>query len=203
MRKYSLILCAAVIVAVPAGASAQTAPTQEAAPLTLQGAIDMAQQKGPLAEVARNSRDAARLRNDAFNARLLPQLFLSGNAANLNRGINPITLPDGSTQFIGQAQNQSSLQAGFSQAIPLTGGTISISSMISRIDQFATSRTPYDRFYQTSPVVIGLQQDLFKPRNVVWNKRTQSLSASVAFWVDSSISCLRLPATSSILPVAR
>ena len=35
----------------------------------------------------------------------------SGDAANLNHGINPITLPDGSTQFIGQAQNQSSLQA--------------------------------------------------------------------------------------------
>ncbi|HEX6695052.1 MAG TPA: TolC family protein [Longimicrobiales bacterium] len=177
MRRYSLILCTAALSSLPAAVSAQ-APA--APPLTLQAAIDMAQQNGPLADVARNSRDAARLRNDAFNARLLPQLFLSGNAANLNRGINPITLPDGSTQFIGQAQNQSSLQAGFSQAIPLTGGTISVSSMISRIDQFATSATPYDRRYQTSPVVIGIQQDLFKPRNIVWNRRAQSLAASVA-----------------------
>ncbi len=71
----------------------------------------MAQQQGPLAQVARSTRDAARYRDDAFNARLLPQLFLSGNAANLNHGINPITLPDGSTQFVGQSQNQSTFAA--------------------------------------------------------------------------------------------
>ena len=34
-------------------------------------------------------------------------------SANLNHGINPITLPDGSTQYIGQSQNQSSLTLGF------------------------------------------------------------------------------------------
>jgi len=56
----------------------------------------MAQAQGPAAQIARSSRDAARYRDDAFNSRLMPQLFLRGDAANLNRGINPITLPDGS-----------------------------------------------------------------------------------------------------------
>lgn len=137
----------------------------------------MAQKQGPAAQVARSTRDQARYSNDAFNARLLPQLFLSGDAANLNHGINPITLPDGSTQFIGQAQNQSSLTMGFSQQIPLTGGTISVGSQISRIDEFGTTNS---RLYQTSPVVLTVTQDLFKPRNIVWNERTQSLTASVA-----------------------
>ena len=54
--------------------------------LTLQDAIQRAQQQGPAAQVARSTRDAARCRDDAFNARLLPQLFLTGDAANLNRG---------------------------------------------------------------------------------------------------------------------
>lgn len=137
----------------------------------------MAQQQGPLAQIARSTRDAARYRDDAFNARLLPQLFLSGNAANLNHGINPITLPDGSTQFIGQSQNQSTLGIGFSQAIPLTGGTVSVGSQVTRIDQFGTANS---QFYQTSPVVVSLQQDLFKPRAIVWDKRLQSLNATVA-----------------------
>ena len=145
--------------------------------LTLQDAIRMAQQQGPSAQIARSTRDAAKWRDDAFNARLLPQLFLTGNAANLNHGINPITLPDGSTQFVGQSQNQSSLSLGFSQQIPLTGGTVSIGSQVSRIDQFGTNNS---QFYQTSPVVVSLQQDLFKPRAIVWDKRLQSLNAVVA-----------------------
>jgi outer membrane protein TolC len=161
-------------IALPAMLGAQTSAPRT---LTLQDAIAMAQQQGPLAQVARSTRDVARWRDKAFNARLLPQLFLQGDAANLNHGINPITLPDGSTQFIGQAQNQSTLSLGFSQAIPLTGGTISVGSAVSRIDQFGDRNT---RFYQTSPVVVSLRQDLFRPRAVVWDERVQSLSARVA-----------------------
>ena len=164
-----LILLAVIL---PLAASAQAAQT-----LTLQDAIRMAQQQGPSAQIARSTRDAAKWRDDAFNARLLPQLFLTGNAANLNHGINPITLPDGSTQFVGQSQNQSSLSLGFSQQIPLTGGTVSIGSQVSRIDQFGSNNS---QFYQTSPVVVSLQQDLFKPRAIVWDKRLQSLNAVVA-----------------------
>ena len=113
-------------------AGAQGTPLAAAKPLTLTDAIAMGQQRGDQAEGARASRDFARFRNDAFNARLRPQLFLSGNAANLNHGINPITAPDGSTEFVGQSQNQSTMQLGFSQAIPLTGGTITVGSAISR-----------------------------------------------------------------------
>ncbi|HEX8943303.1 MAG TPA: TolC family protein [Gemmatimonadaceae bacterium] len=150
---------------------------QSAQTLTLQDAISMAQRQGPAAQIARSQRDAARWRDHAFNARLLPQLFLTGNAANLNHGINPITLPDGSTQFIGQSQNQSSFELGFAQRVPLTGGTISVGSGISRIDQFGPQNT---KLWQTSPVVITLQQDVFKPRAVVWDERVQSLTAAVA-----------------------
>jgi outer membrane protein TolC len=175
MRPRHLALL--LVLACPLRLGAQAAPAQDAKPLTLQDAIEMAQQQGPLAQVARSSRDVARWRDRAFNARLLPQLFLRGDAANLNHGINPITLPDGSTQFIGQSQNQSSLTLGFSQAIPLTGGVISVGSQVSRIDLFGADGRKY---YQTSPVVVSLQQDLFRPRTVVWDERVQSVSARVA-----------------------
>jgi outer membrane protein TolC len=146
-------------------------------PLTLQDAIAMAQSLGPSAQVARSARDVARYRNDAFNARLLPQLILNGNAANLNHGINPVTQQDGSTLFVGQAQNQSTLSAGFSQPIPLTGGTITVGSAVSRIDEFGATSS---KIYQTSPFIVSLQQDLFKPRQIIWDERVQSLSAIVA-----------------------
>ncbi len=153
------------------------AQTVNPRPLTLQDAISMAQQQGPLAQMARSTRDAARWQDRAFNSRLLPQLFLSGTAANLNHGINQVPQPDGTSQYIGQSQNLSSFQIGFSQRVPLTGGLVSVGSQISRFDQFGDNNR---RLYQTSPVVVSLQQDLFRPRTVVWDERVQSLSASVA-----------------------
>src|SRR5262249_28875693 len=128
--------CAILLAFVAQTGGAQSAPTSAGKPLSLLDAIAMGQQRGDQAEQAPWSRDLGRFRNDAFNARLRPQLFLSGNAANLNHGITSITAPDGSTAFVGQSQNQSSMQLGFSQAIPLTGGTITVGSAVSRIDEF-------------------------------------------------------------------
>ena len=145
--------------------------------LTLQDAIRMAQEQGPQAQIARSTRDAARWQDDAFNSRLLPQLFLRGNVANLNHGINPVVLGDGTTQFLAQSQNQSSVGIGFRQQMPLTGGTIEVQSLVTRYDQFGDDKRKY---YQTSPVVVSLTQDIFRPREIVWDKRVQSLSATVA-----------------------
>jgi outer membrane protein TolC len=169
------------LIIAPALLAAQQAPSAQPASattaLTLQDAIAMAQHQGPAAIAARSTRDAARSRNQAFNAGLLPQVTLSGDAANLNHGINAITLPDGQTQFIGQAQNQSSLGIAVAQKIPLTGGTLSLGSQMSRIDLFGDSSS---RYYSTTPVFLAIQQDIFKPRTLVWNERIQSQQAVVA-----------------------
>jgi outer membrane protein TolC len=169
MRRLSVLL-----LALPALLRAQDASR---ALLTLQDAIRMAQQRGPSAQIARSVRDAAHWRDDAFNARLLPQLLLSGNIANLNHGITAVTLPDGSIQFVGQSQNQSSLTLGFSQQIPLTGGTVFVGSQLTRLNEYGTQSS---QLYQSSPVVVSLKQDLFRPRAIVWDKRVQSLTATVA-----------------------
>lgn len=167
-------LLALAAIAVMPGIVQGQAPVK---PLTLQDAIAMAQERSPSAQVARHVRDAARYRNNAFNARLLPQLFVRGDAADVTRGINAIGQPDGSTNYVSQSQNRSTLSAGFSQAIPLTGGTISVGSAVERLDVFGTvGKTSY----QTTPLQISLSQTLFQPRTVVWNERIQDLSASVA-----------------------
>ena len=151
--------------------------SQQPRALTLEEAIDLAQRQGPLAQVARSTRDMMRWRDQAFNSRLLPQIYLSGNAANLDRSINPITLPDGSVNFVSQATNQSSLGLTIAQKIPLTGGTLSVGSQLSRIDLFGDQTNKY---WQTTPVVVRLQQDLFRPRTLVWDEKVQSLSSNVA-----------------------
>ena len=169
----------AAALACPLGAQtpAPRSTARQVQSLTLQEAIAMGQQRGPAAEIARNVRDAARDRNDGFNARLLPQVVLQGQAANLNHSINPITLPDGSIQYIGQAQNQSTLGLSVQQSIPVTGSVLSVSTQMSRLDLFGDQTS---RLYSTTPVLLTLQQDLFKPRTLVWNEKIQSLNASVA-----------------------
>ena len=107
MRLSSLVLVALL-------APLSRCPPQRAGAktLTLQDAIDMAQQQGPAAQVARSTRDAARWRDDAFNARLLPQLFLHGQRGEPQpRHQSRHRSPTASTQFIGQSQNQSSFAA--------------------------------------------------------------------------------------------
>ena len=146
-------------------------------PLTLQEAISMAQKQGPSAQVARSVRDAARARNDAFNAGLLPQVMLQGNAANLTHGINAVQQNDGSIAYRNQSQNTSTLGLAVAQKIPLTGGTLAFGSEASRFDAFGDN---VDRQYSTTPFFIRLEQDLFKPRNLVWDEKLQSLNAGVA-----------------------
>jgi len=153
------------------------APLAAQQPLTLQDAILMAQKQGPSAQIARSVRDGARLRNDAFNAGLLPQVGLVGDAAKLTHGINPVAQPDGSIQYLSLAQNTSTLGLAVAQKIPLTGGTLALGTEASRFDAFGDR---VDRQYSTTPFYIELQQDLFKPRNLVWDEKLQSLNAVVA-----------------------
>jgi outer membrane protein TolC len=156
---------------------AVAAPLAAQQPITLQQAIDMAQKQGPSAQVARSVRDAARSRNDAFNAGLLPQVMLTGDAAKLTHGINPVVQNDGSIQYLNLAQNTSTIGLAVAQKIPLTGGTLAFGTEASRFDAFGDR---VDRQYSTTPFYIELQQDLFKPRDLVWDEKLQSLNAVVA-----------------------
>jgi outer membrane protein TolC len=96
---------------------------------------------------------------------------------NLDRGINPITLPNGATEFIRQNQNESTVGLNLSQPLPWTGSVITVGSQLSRIDLFGDQPIS---FWQTTPFVIGLQQDLFRPRALLWDRRQQEVNASLA-----------------------
>lgn len=158
----------------PTGAS----PTPSSgAPLTLQQAIALAQGRGLSAASARSARDAARWRDRAFEARFLPQLSLQARPANLNRGFTPVLGSSGETRFVSQSDNQSQFALALSQALPWTGGTVSIGSELRRVDIFGDNRA---QTWQTTPLLIGVRQSIFKPRTLVWDAAEQDLGASIA-----------------------
>jgi outer membrane protein TolC len=145
--------------------------------LTLQEGIALAQDRGAAARAARSTRDAARWRDRAFGARLFPQLALTGEAISLDRAINAVPQDDGTTFFIRQSQNVSALNLQLSQRLPFTDGQFFVSSGLSRIDLFGDQTT---RYWRSTPVLVGLTQQIFRPRALVWDRREQALVATAA-----------------------
>lgn len=146
-------------------------------PLTLQDAIARARAEGLQARAARAARDAARRRQGAFNARLLPQLSLRGTLPSYNRSIIPVVQPDGSTLFRAQQQTSTSLAMTLSQQLPVTGGDLFISSSLSRL---ALSGQQSLDTWSSTPVLIGLRQDIFRPNTAGWDRREAGVEEELA-----------------------
>ncbi len=184
------LLAAVAAVASTLGAQAPVAQTRPAAPapapappalaagVTLDAAVARALAQGPSARIARSALEAARSRDRAFQARLLPQLSLSGNLPNFNRAISPIVQPDGTIRYVGQRLTTSSALLTASQPLPLTGGQLFVTSGLERTDVSGDRGTA--RLYQSSPVIVGIRQQLFRPNVLAWNAREQDLQLSIA-----------------------
>lgn len=158
------------------GTARATSPAA-GAPLTLDQVIDRAQREGHSTLAARHLLEAARLRYDGFGANLLPRVSLSGNAPSYNKSISPVIQPDGSTSFIPRGEMETSLNLIMSQQIPFLGARVYASSALNRIDPLSAGNPQY---WQSSPLLVGVELDLFRPRTLVWDGMEQELRLEVA-----------------------
>ncbi len=173
LRPRALLAACALLATIAAGPLA----AQDPEPFTLQDAITRAQADGFQARAARAARGAARRRRSAFSARQLPQLSLSGTLPSYNRSIIPVLQPDGSTLFRAQQQTSTSLSMTLSQQLPVTGGDFFISSSLSRL---ALSGQQSVETWSSTPVLIGLRQDIFRPNTVGWDRRESGIEEELA-----------------------
>jgi len=158
----------------PAPLAAQ-APASAA--ITLTEAIALAQQRGHQARAARATREAARYRHRAYRSGLLPQLFLGGTVPSYNKSIIPVLQDSGNTVFVPQQQTDASLTLTLSQNVPITGGDLFVSSSLAR-GLSVVGATKSERWYST-PVSVGLRQDLFRPNTAAWNGREDAVRAEL------------------------
>jgi outer membrane protein TolC len=156
---------------------AAAAPVRAQQPMTLQQAIEIAQKQGLQARAVLDTREAARWRDRAFNARLMPQLSLTGTLPNYERAIVPVIQPDGSTQFKPRRETTSELGMTLQQPLPFTGGFMFVTSGLSRVDVGGDQSS---RLYSSTPVTVGLRQDIFRPNALRWDSREQDLRAVAA-----------------------
>src|SRR5438874_1118038 len=168
MPLRTVFACLACATALPLRGRAQQ-------PLTLQEAVALAQERGLDAQAARAARDAGRYRYQAFRARLLPQLSLGGlglPSYTYNRSVVPVVQPDGSTLFRYQDQTNAGMSLTLSQKLPVTGGDLFVSSSLARV---TVTGSPGIQTWSSTPVVVGLQQDLLRPNVAGWDRREQAV----------------------------
>lgn len=165
MKLYCIIALSLLLR--PETAAAQQ---EELMTLSLQQAIEIAQENSPEAQAARHTYRAAYWNYRFFRANYLPSVTLTSSPT-LNREINKITQPDGTNQFIQQDQLSTDLSLKINQNIWFTGGSLFVKSTTQRIDEFEDNHTAYN----TQPVVIGYEQQLFGYNSLKWDRRIEPL----------------------------
>ena len=94
-----------------------------------------------------------------------------------NKSISPVIQPDGSTLFVPRGEMEGSANLTLSQPIPALGARLFASSALNRIEPLSDAGV---RYWQSSPLLVGVEVDLFRPRTLVWDKLEQSLTLEAA-----------------------
>lgn len=139
--------------------------------LTMSQVIRMAQESSPQAVQARNTFESAWLSYRSYRASMLPTLSLSSSPS-LNRSTNYVTLPDGSELFARSNSMRNNVSLDLSQNVWFTGGTISLSSNLSRLDQLGENPT---HSYYSQPLQLSFSQSLNGYNSFKWSRKTEPI----------------------------
>ena len=138
--------------------------------LTMAEAIRMAQEQSAEAQSARHQLAAAEWSYRYHKANYRPSVTLS-SSPNLNRQLNSITQPDGTSEFLRQNQLSTNMSLSITQNIALTGGSFFVTSSLRRQDEFQN----HFHAYSSTPFVVGYQQNLLGYNSLKWDLRTEPL----------------------------
>ncbi len=103
-----------------------------------------------------------------FKIRALPTASMAISVPNLNNSILAVTQPDGSDKFVNRFSANTNVSMHISQLIPFTGGTITMSSYITRLDNFNPARNVS---YNLNLFNISYSQNLLGMNSYKWDKR--------------------------------
>jgi outer membrane protein len=173
----SVCACSLAIAPLQAQGATQISGTTQpgSAALTLQQAIDVAQRNGHQARAAVSTRDAARARDRAFDARLLPQFSLAGNVPVYTRSIIGVIQPDGSTLYRPLEETRSDINMVVQQQVPFTGATLSMSSRLNKREGNSVPET-----WNSTPFSVSLSQPIMRSNRIGWDREVNGLQADVA-----------------------
>ncbi|QSB25686.1 TolC family protein [Flavobacterium sp. CLA17] len=109
--------------------------------------------------------------NDLFNKGFLPEVSLNFSFPSYNRSITEITQPDGTYAFKESNSANSKVSLSVSQKIPFTGGKLTISNSLNRLDLFGDTQNSTS--YSASWLGFNLSQPLTFFNAMKWDKKIQ------------------------------
>lgn len=151
-------------------ATLTVAPMRAQIHLDMEDVVALAQDHSISAMSNRNMFASAYWSYRSYKAELLPSLNLSAGLANFNRSL--VQLQDYNTGAISYRANytmNNDATLYFSQNIPWTGGTVSLSTSLSRLDQYSPARLTT---YYAQPVYLSYAQSLWGYNRFKWSRKT-------------------------------
>lgn len=103
-----------------------------------------------------------------FDIETLPKVVLSATLPNLINSISPVTLSDGSERFVNRFYSTANVGLNMSQLVPFTGGTLSLSSALSRLDNY---RPDQDKSYNLNMLNFSYNQKISGYNQYKWKKK--------------------------------
>lgn len=161
MRRLSISIIAAVAMLLVSGLS-------HAQSMTLNDAVETARRQSVTALAARSAFISDYWSYRAYKASLLPSLSLYGNLASFDRSLRLLqNYETGEMVYTNNYNMQNSLGLALTQNVSLTGGTMSLYSDLSRIDQFGLGGV---KTWYSQPVTFSYAQPLFAYNRFKWDR---------------------------------
>ena len=140
--------------------------------LSLDEAINIAQSNSVRARISRFTLMSSYWDFRSFKAELLPSLNASSGLGNYNRSLVEVRDPvTGQVSYVDNNSLSNNLNVSIDQNIPFLGSSLSLTSSLSRLDQFY-----YDeKTYNSNPLTLNYKQPLRAYNSLKWRKKTAPL----------------------------
>lgn len=107
----------------------------------------------------------------SYKASRLPSFYLYGDIINFDRSLTLLqNYEDGSLNYVSTNNIQNSIGVQMRQNITFTGGTLSVYSDLSRIDQFGNAK---NLTWYSQPITVSYYQPLFTYNQFKWDKKIE------------------------------
>ena len=123
--------------------------------LTLDEVVELARSESPSMKLAETRLNNTYWQYRSYQADFKPQIQLNATLPNVNRSIDPVTLPDGREDFISRALMRNSVNVSLSQPIVATGGQVFVTTGLRRLDVFKTDFNDGSVSYLSTPISVG------------------------------------------------
>lgn len=127
-------------------------------------------------EILKSDSLIARYNDKIFRIKVLPKLNLSATLPNFNNSIAPVTLSDGSEKYIDRFYSSANVGVSISQLVPFTGGTLSLSSTLNRLDNFNPDR---NQSYSLTLLNFSYNQKISGYNQYKWEKKLHVIQRDI------------------------